>query len=77
MWQTVRNIMNDIRPDFPAEFGGFQFNDSFGDVFGNIYAFTSDGLSPLETHDYIERVREPVQTLDDAGKVEILASEKR
>ena len=34
IWQRVRNMMTDIRGDFPSEFSGFQFNDSFGDVFG-------------------------------------------
>ena len=71
IWQTVRNYMGDIRGEFPQEFAGFQFNDNFGDVFGNIYAFTSDGYSPREMRDYVERVRRAVQALDDAGKVEI------
>jgi len=74
VWQTVRNMMADIRGDFPAEFAGFQFNDNFGDVFGNIYAFTSDGFSRREVRDYVERVRRDVQALDDAGKVEIFAT---
>lgn len=39
-WQRMRNMMNDIKGDFPKEFAGFGFNDSFGDVYGNIYAFT-------------------------------------
>ncbi|MCK0103933.1 efflux RND transporter permease subunit [Pseudohalocynthiibacter sp. F2068] len=74
VWQTVRNMMADIRGDFPVEFAGFQFNDNFGDVFGNIYAFTSDGFSRREVRDYVERVRRDVQALDDAGKVEIFAT---
>ncbi|MCB2136801.1 MAG: efflux RND transporter permease subunit, partial [Rhodobacteraceae bacterium] len=74
IWQTVRNMMADIRPDFPREFAGFQFNDSFGDVFGNIYAFTSDGFSPREVRDYAEEVRRAVQGLDDSGKVEIFGT---
>jgi multidrug efflux pump subunit AcrB len=74
IWQTVRNMMADIRPEFPAEFAGFQFNDNFGDVFGNIYAFTSDGFSPREVHDYVERIRRSIQRLDDAGKVEIFGT---
>ncbi len=71
IWQTVRNMMADIRPDFPAEFAGFQFDDNFGDVFGNLYAFTSDGFTPREVRDYAEGVRRSVQALADAGKVEI------
>ena len=74
IWQRVRNMMGDIRGDFPQEFGGFQFNDSFGDVFGNIYAFTSDGFTPRELRDYVEVVRRDVQALDDAGKVEIFGT---
>jgi hypothetical protein len=44
-WVTVRNMINDIRGDFPSGVVGPAFNDRFGDVFGNIYAFTSDGLT--------------------------------
>lgn len=71
IWQTVRNMMGDIRGDFPEEFAGFQFNDNFGDVFGNLYAFTSDGFTRRELRDYAEQVRREVQALDDSGKVEI------
>ncbi|MDH5531672.1 MAG: efflux RND transporter permease subunit, partial [Paracoccaceae bacterium] len=74
IWQTVRNMMADIRPEFPREFAGFSFNDNFGDVFGNIYAFTSDGFSPREVRDYAERVRRAIQGLDDAGKIEIFGT---
>lgn len=74
IWQKVRNMMADIRPDFPAEFAGFQFNDNFGDVFGNLYAFTADGFTPRELRDEVERVRRAVQALPDAGKVEIFGT---
>ncbi|MFC2969878.1 efflux RND transporter permease subunit [Acidimangrovimonas pyrenivorans] len=74
IWQRVRNMMADIRPDFPSEFAGFQFNDNFGDVFGNIYAFTSDGFTPRELRDHVEEVRREVQALPDAGKVEIFGT---
>lgn len=74
IWQRVRNMMADIRGDFPAEFAGFRFNDSFGDVFGNLYAFTSDGFSPREVRDYAETVRRSVQGLADAGKVDLFGT---
>jgi multidrug efflux pump subunit AcrB len=73
-WQKVRNMMADIQPEFPQEFRGFQFNDSFGDVFGNMYAFTSDGFSPREVKDYVENVRRDIQALDNAGKVELFGT---
>lgn len=71
IWQTVRSMMSDIRGEFPQEFSGFQFNDDFGDVFGNLYAFTYDGFSPREVRDFAEVVRREVQALDDSGKVDI------
>src|SRR6201982_2946426 len=42
-WVRVRNLIADIKGDFPQGVIGPGFNDSFGDVYGNIYAFTSDG----------------------------------
>ncbi len=75
IWQKVRNMMADIRPEFPQEFKGFQFNDDFGDVFGNIYAFTADGFTPRELRDYVDGVKRAVQALPAAGKVELLGTQ--
>jgi len=74
-WQKIRNMMADIRPEFPAEFAGFLFNDSFGDVYGSIYAFTSDGFSPQEVKTRVEKVRSAVLTLKAAGKVELIGTQ--
>lgn len=76
VWKRVREMMSDIRPEFPQEFAGFQFNDDFGDVFGNIYAFTADGYSPRELRDRVERVRKQVAALDAAGKTELLGEQR-
>ena len=75
-WLRVRNMMGDIRGTFPDEFAGFAFNDNFGDVFGTIYAFTSDGYSPRELQDEVEKVRDAILTLPDAGKVEIVGQRR-
>ena len=74
-WKRVREMMNDIRPEFPEEFAGFQFNDNFGDVFGNIYAFTADGYTKRELRDRVEGIRKRVQALPDAGKTELLGEQ--
>ncbi|MBK4215026.1 efflux RND transporter permease subunit [Paracoccus caeni] len=76
VWKRVREMMSDIRPDFPQEFLGFQFNDDFGDVYGNIYAFTADGFSPRELRDQVETIRKRVSALDAAGKTELLGEQK-
>lgn len=74
VFQRIRNLMSDLRTQFPQEFQGLQVNDSFGDVFGNIYAITADGFSPREVQDAVRRLQRQVQGLDDAGKVEIFGA---
>lgn len=72
IWKRVRQMMSDIQPEFPREFQGFQFNDDFGDVFGNIYAFTSDGFSPRQLRDQVETIRKQISALPAAGRTELL-----
>ena len=76
IWKRVRNMMSDIRPEFPQEFQGFNFNDDFGDVFGNIYAFTADGFTKRELRDRVEDIRKQVQALPMAGKTALLGVQK-
>ena len=71
-WVRVRNMIADIKGDFPQGVVGPEFNDRFGDVFGNIYAFTSDGLSQRQLRDYVEDTRAKVLTVPNVGKVDIL-----
>lgn len=76
VWKRVRQMMSDIRPEFPQEFQGFQFNDDFGDVFGNIYAFTSDGFTKRELRDRVEDIRKQVAALPAAGKTALLGEQE-
>lgn len=73
-WVQVRNMIEDIKPQFPQGVLGPFYNDRFGDVFGNVYAFTSDGLSPRQLRDYVENVRTEVLTVPNAGKVELIGA---
>jgi multidrug efflux pump len=74
-WARVRNMIADIKGDFPQGVIGPFFNDRFGDVFGNIYAFTSDGLSQRQLRDRVEYVRATILTVPDVGKVDILGAQ--
>ncbi|MGJ4885056.1 efflux RND transporter permease subunit [Bradyrhizobium sp. HKCCYLRH1065] len=74
-WLQVRNLINDIRGDFPSGVVGPGFNDRFGDVFGNIYAFTSDGLSQRQLRDRVEEVRANVLTVPNVGRVDIVGAQ--
>ncbi len=73
-WQRVRNMIGDIRGEFPQGVVGPFFNDRFGDVFGNIYAFTSDGLSERQLRDHVEDARTKILTLADIGNVEVIGA---
>jgi multidrug efflux pump subunit AcrB len=74
-WVRVRNMIADIKGEFPQGVIGPGFNDRFGDVFGNIYAFTSDGLSQRQLRDEVEDIRAKVLTVPDVGKVDILGAQ--
>lgn len=72
IWTRVRDKMGDIRPDLPTNAQGPYFNDQFGDVFGNIYALTADGLSFRQLRDYAEQARTQILKIPGAGRVELL-----
>ncbi|MGX9425384.1 efflux RND transporter permease subunit [Bradyrhizobium sp. LeoA1S1] len=74
-WVRVRNMIADIKGDFPQGVIGPGFNDRFGDVFGNVYAFTSDGLSQRQLRDQVEDIRAKVLTVPNVGKVDILGAQ--
>ena len=74
-WVRVRNMINDIKGEFPSGVVGPFFNDDFGDVYGNIYAFTSDGLTQRQLRDYVEDVRAKVLTVPNIGKVNLIGAQ--
>jgi multidrug efflux pump len=75
IWVRVRNMIGDIKGDFPSGVIGPFFNDRFGDVFGNIYAFTSDGLTQRQLRDLVEDARAKVLTVQNVGKVDIVGAQ--
>lgn len=74
-WVRVRNMIGDIKGDFPSGVVGPFFNDRFGDVYGNIYAFTSDGLSQRQLRDLVEDARAKVLTVENIGKVDVIGAQ--
>lgn len=74
-WVRVRNMIADIKGTFPQGVVGPGFNDRFGDVYGNIYAFTSDGLSQRQLRDRVEDVRAQVLTVPNVGRVDIVGAQ--
>ncbi len=76
VWYQVRKKIGDIRHTLPGGTIGPFFNDEFGDVFGNIYAFTGDGYSYAELKDYIEEVRKEILQVPNVAKAEIIGDQE-
>ncbi len=74
-WTEVRHLLTDIQNTLPQGVAGPYFNDQFGDVYGNIYAFSGDGLSMRQLRDYAENARSQILTLPNAGKVELIGAQ--
>lgn len=75
VWLEVRAMVGDIARTFPQGVQGPFFNDRFGDVYGNIYAFTADGLTHRQLRDYVEDARSEILTLKQAGSVELIGAQ--
>ena len=71
-WLDVRNLVNDKRSELPADMYGPFFNDHFDDVFGNVYAITSDSFSYEEMRKVASRIKDEFVQVPDVKKVELL-----
>ena len=69
-WYQVRKKVGDIKQTLPSDIQGPFFNDEFGDVYTNVYAFEGDGFTPAQLHDYAERLRAEVLRVPDVAKVD-------
>lgn len=74
-WIRVRNMIEDIKGELPSGVVGPFYNDRFGDVYGNIYAFTGDGLSQRQMRDLAESARAKILTVDNVGKVDVIGAQ--
>ena len=74
-WVRVRHMMDDIKGELPTGVIGPFFNDSFGDVYGNIYAFTSDGLTQRQMRDLVEDARAKLLTVPNVGKIDVIGAQ--
>ena len=75
LFYQVRKHVQDIQNTLPNGVQSPGFNDEFGDVYGNIYAFTADGLSQRQLRDYVEQVRSEVLAVPNVGKVQLIGAQ--
>lgn len=72
IWYQVRKKVADIAPSLPSGVQGPIFDDEFGDTFGMIYGFTSEGFSDRELRERVESIRASLLKTPDIGKVQLL-----
>ncbi|WP_020587830.1 efflux RND transporter permease subunit [Desulfobacter curvatus] len=68
-WLEVRNTVNNMKDDLPQGILGPYFNDRFDDVYGNIYALTSDGFSYEQMREKAEDIRQDLLRIKSVRKV--------
>ena len=71
-WLEVRNMVNNMEDELPEGIRGPYFNDRFDDVYGNIYALTSDGFSYEEMRVQAEKIRQTMLWIKSVKKVELI-----
>ncbi len=71
-WFKVRNMVNDIKDTLPTGVEGPYFDDDFSDVYGSLYAVTSDGFSYEQMRAQAEQIRRTLVGVKDVSKVELL-----
>ena len=75
IWYHVRKSVGDMRHTLPSGVVGPGFNDEFGDTFGIIYGFTSDGFTHRELRDHVEKIRTRLLSVPDVSKIEVLGAQ--
>ncbi len=71
-WYQVRKKIGDIRGQLPQGAIGPFFNDDFGDVYGVVYALTTDGFTYRELRDQAEFIRAELLRVNNVGKVDLI-----
>jgi multidrug efflux pump len=70
VWNRIRQRVQDHAGQLPDGVVGPQFNDDFGDTYGNIYALSGDGFSLPQLKQFADRLRDQFRQLPDVGRVE-------
>ena len=72
-WLEVRNMVEDIKSQLPQGVYGPFFNDRFDDIYGSIYALTSDeDFSYEEKREVAERIRRLLLEVKSVSKVNLI-----
>lgn len=76
IWDSLRRKVEDVAPDLPDGIVGPYVNDEFGDVYGIVITIVGEGFNFAELNNIAEDIRDDLQRLPDAAKVEIYGAQE-
>lgn len=71
-WYQARKRVGNIRHTLPEGIQGPFFNDDFGDTFGSIYAFHTEGFDDIQMKQVLLAARERILEVPDVSKVLVM-----
>lgn len=71
-WVKARNLVNDMAYTLPQGVQGPFFNDTFGDVYGSVYALTGDGFSMGQLELQADAIRLLLKNVPQVSKVDLV-----
>jgi multidrug efflux pump subunit AcrB len=71
-WVEARNMVNDMKSSLPDGVTDPMFNDRFDEVYGVVYALTSDGYTYEEMREKAEKIRRILLGVPSVKKVQLL-----
>jgi len=74
-WLEARNMVNDMAATLPTGVQPPQFNDRFDEVYGIVYALTSDGYTYEEMREKAEKIRRILRDVPSVKKVQLLGTQ--
>ncbi|MDF2178338.1 efflux RND transporter permease subunit [Aliiglaciecola sp. CAU 1673] len=76
IWDNLRRKIEDKVPDLPDNIGGPFINDEFGDVYGIVLTITGEGFDNARLQDVADEVKDTLQQIPDAAKIDILGAQE-
>lgn len=74
-WLEARSMVNDIAATLPSGVQPPQFNDRNDEVYGIVYALTSDGYTYEEMRESAEKIRRILRSVPNVKRVELLGTQ--
>ncbi|HUN50421.1 MAG TPA: efflux RND transporter permease subunit, partial [Candidatus Sulfotelmatobacter sp.] len=75
IWYQARKKVGDMVNTLPAGVQGPYFNDEFGDVYSEIYAFMGEDFSPAQMKKVVDEVRERLLRVPGVNKVDLFGTQ--